>query len=316
MDTFTIIVNRLSKTLATKAVLTDITFRVAKGSIFGVLGPNGAGKTTLLRILLGLIAPDSGEALVLGNNPMNACRDIKREFGFVLEAHGFNQRLSAFQNLDFFAQVYGLERDKRKQKILDMLERVELSPFANQKVGHYSTGMKQRLSLARALLHQPKVLFLDEPTSNLDPEGTVYIRNAIRDLSRNEGITVFMNSHDLDEVERICSHIAIIDHGQLVAQGSVEEFLRPKDQLTLEIKLEESFSVPVLSDLINSLTFVDHFEISGNTVKIALAGDTSRNELISRLSSKGIPIREITEVRNHIEDAYLSLMEREKIGEK
>lgn len=179
MENTIIEVKHVTKSLGGHTVLSDINFQVPNGSVFGILGPNGSGKTTLLRILLGLIVHDTGEVKVLGQNPLSMTREDKNGIGFVLEDHGLNERLTAYQNIDFFAQVYGLAKEKRRDRILEMLDKVDLSSYIKKPVGTFSKGMKQRLSLARALIHEPRILFLDEPTSNLDPEGTVYIRNLI-----------------------------------------------------------------------------------------------------------------------------------------
>jgi len=304
-------VGNVTKVLGGRAVLSDINFQVPKGSVFGILGPNGSGKTTLLRILLGLIKPDTGEVMVLGQNPLSMTRENKNGIGFVLEDHGLNERLTAYQNIDFFAQVYGLTKEKRRARILDLLDRVDLSAYIKKPVGTFSKGMKQRLSLARALIHEPRLLFLDEPTSNLDPEGTVYIRNLILRLSTEEGITIYINSHDLDEVERICTRIVIMKHGNIMLQGAIADLLRPNNQTTIEIKLEESEAFPKLVNLLSSLSYVTHFKIEKDAAFIELTNDSLRVTLINTLAQNSIPIKEITQIKNSLEDVYLSIVKEE-----
>jgi ABC-2 type transport system ATP-binding protein len=312
MENNIIEVSKVTKVLGGHAVLSDINFQVPKGSIYGILGPNGSGKTTLLRILLGLIVPDAGEVTVLGQNPLSMTREAKNGIGFVLEDHGLNERLTAYQNIDFFAQVYGLAKEKRRAQILDLLDKVDLSLYIKKPVGTFSKGMKQRLSLARALIHELKILFLDEPTSNLDPEGTVYIRNLILRLSKDEGITIYINSHDLDEVERICARIAIIKHGNIMLQGAIADLLRPTDQTTLEVKLEESEAHPELDNLLRSLSFVTQYKIEKDVAYIELLDDSSRSSLFNALAQNSIPIKEITQIKNSLEDLYISIVNEEE----
>jgi len=305
-------VRNVTKMLGGHAVLSDINFRVPKGSIYGILGPNGSGKTTLLRILLGLLTPDAGEVTVLGQNPLSMTREVKNGISFVLEDHGFNERLTAYQNIDFFAQVYGLRKEKRRARILDLLEQVDLSAYINKPVGILSKGMKQRLSLARALIHDPSVLFLDEPTSNLDPEGTVYIRNLILKLSREGGITIYINSHDLDEVQRICTRIVFMKHGNIMLQGAIADLLSPSNQTTLEVKMEESEALPELANLLSSLSFVTHFRIEKDVAIIELADDSSRSTLFNSLTQNAIPVKEITQIKNSLEDIYISIVKEDE----
>ncbi len=312
MENTIIEVKHVTKSLGGHTVLSDINFQVPNGSVFGILGPNGSGKTTLLRILLGLIVHDTGEVKVLGQNPLSMAREDKNGIGFVLEDHGLNERLTAYQNIDFFAQVYGLAKEKRRDRILEMLDKVDLSSYIKKPVGTFSKGMKQRLSLARALIHEPRILFLDEPTSNLDPEGTVYIRNLILRLSREAGITIYINSHDLDEVERICTRIVIMKHGNIMLQGAIADLLRPNNQTTLEVKLEKSKAIPKLANLLSSLSYVTHFKIEKDAAFIELIDDSSRVTFFNTLAQNSIPIKEITQIKNSLEDVYLSIVKEEE----
>ncbi len=312
MENNIIDVRNVTKALGGRTVLSDINFRVSNGSIYGILGPNGSGKTTLLRILLGLITPDKGEVTVLGQNPLRLTREVKNEISFILEDHGLNERLTAYQNIDFFAQVYGLAKEKRRARILELLDKVDLSSYVKKPVGTFSKGMKQRLSLARALIHEPRILFLDEPTANLDPEGTLYIRNLILRLSRDEGITIYINSHDLDEVERICTQIVIMKRGSIMVQGAMADLLKPDNQTTLEVKLEESKTHQDLANLLSTLSFVTHFTIEKDVAIIELVDDSSRSTLFNTLAQNAIPIKEITQIKNSLEDLYISIVKDEE----
>ena len=316
MENNIIEVKNVTKVLGDRTVLSDINFQVPRGSTFGILGPNGSGKTTLLRILLGLIIPDSGEVTVMGQNPLTMTRKVKNGYGFVLEDHGLNERLTAFQNLDFFGQIYGLAYAERKSRILELLNKVDLSSYEKKPVGTFSKGMKQRLSLARALIHDPKVLFLDEPTSNLDPEGIVFIRNLILGFTKEEGLTVFISSHDLDEVERICTKIAILKQGSILLQGAIIDLLRSSNQTTVEIKLQEIKALPELTNLLSSLSFVTHFKIENDIAFVELIDDPSRSTLFNVLAQNNIPIHEITQKNNSLEEIYISIVKEEEDHDK
>ena len=198
-------VKNLVKEFNGRKVLDGISFEVEEGEVFGYLGPNGAGKTTTLRIILGLLNPTSGEAIVMGRN-LAEDDEARKKVGVVLENDGLYENLSAFDNLEYYAQLYDVSN--RKEKIEDLLRFVGLYG-RNEKVGFFSKGMIRKLAIARAIINDPEVLFLDEPSSGLDPDAQRMVRNLILELSK-EGKTVFLNSHDLDEVQRICDRIAIL----------------------------------------------------------------------------------------------------------
>ncbi len=211
----------LAKTFDHRAVLEKISFSVEAGEVFGLLGPNGAGKTTTLRLFLGLLRPGAGEALVFGA-PLADRPDLRRRVGVLLEQSGMSDRLTARENLAFYGALHGVGHEV----IDDRLAQAGLLERAEDRVGTFSTGMKRRLGLVRATLHDPEVLFLDEPSSGLDPAAQAEIRDLITRLARQSGAAVLINSHHLDEVERICDRVAILDKGRLAALGEVEALRR------------------------------------------------------------------------------------------
>jgi ABC-2 type transport system ATP-binding protein len=214
--------NGIRKTLACREILRGISFTVAPGDVFGYLGSNGAGKTTTIRILLDLIRPTSGDVRVMGESASR--EDVRRRIGFVLEADGLYNSLSAVENLEFYARIYGA-KDSRA-RIAMLLGDVGLADRAHDRVGAFSRGMRQRLALARALVHDPQVLILDEPMSGIDPSGRIELRQILLDTVRSRGKTVFFSSHDLDEVQRICNRIALIDQGTICVQGELATLMR------------------------------------------------------------------------------------------
>jgi len=192
--------------------LDRISFRVECGEIFGFLGPNGAGKTTTIRILTGQLRPTSGEARVMGCDVVTQRQQLKPQIGVVFEYQNIYERMSAQDNLAFFARLYGVDRDR----VVELLDQAGLAGRARERVKNYSNGMKQRLLIARALLHRPRVLFLDEPTRGLDPNAARGIRSYVAELAR-EGVTVFLTTHYMEEADQLCDRVAILDHGRIAA---------------------------------------------------------------------------------------------------
>jgi ABC-2 type transport system ATP-binding protein len=199
-----------------------ISFSVNPGEVFGFLGHNGAGKTTTIRMMNGVLAPTSGSLQVLGLEPLSQGSELRRRTGVLTEAPSLDERLSARENLTVFGHLYGVAEDRVPGRVEELLAQFELSDRGDDKVGGYSKGMKQRLALARALIHQPELLFLDEPTAGLDPMAARQVHDLIRRL-RQAGRTIFLCTHNLIEAQRLCDRVAVLRHGQLVALGTVAE---------------------------------------------------------------------------------------------
>ncbi len=209
----------ISKSYGSMPAIQDLSFNVKEGDFFGFLGPNGAGKTTTIRMLTGIILQDSGEIIVSGL-AHNDETGLKKIIGVIPESRGFYDWMSGEEYLLFFANLYNVK--KPNDTVNNLLEKVGLMSRKNSKIATYSRGMKQRIGLARALINNPKILFLDEPTLGLDPRGQEDIQNLLKQLNK-QGVTIFFSSHQLNEVANLCSTIAIINHGKLVAQGTIEE---------------------------------------------------------------------------------------------
>ncbi|MDD1717983.1 MAG: ABC transporter ATP-binding protein [Methanoregulaceae archaeon] len=296
-------VSDLSKSFDGTRVLSGISFSVSQGEVFGFLGPNGAGKTTTMRILLGLLRPDSGNALVLGRS-LAVADAVRGSVGVLLEHNGLIDRLSAFENLDYYARLYGVRA--REARIAELLEFAGLSDRKDDLVGTFSTGMKRKIGLARAILHDPRILFLDEPTSGLDPEAQAVVRELILQLSAEESMTVFLNSHNLDEVQRICSAVAVLDRGVIRAFDSVEH-LRAGEGIGYELVLadpgQRAGAVVILSQIGGATV------TGGEGDRIALSlGGVSPSDVLSRLVASGIAVEEARKTRKSLEEIYLGLV--------
>lgn len=212
----------LHKSFGAFHALRGISLEVPAGSIYGFVGPNGAGKTTTMRILTTLTRPTQGQAWVAGHSALTDRRAVRRSIGYMPDEFGVYEDLRVWEYLDFFAACYDIPENERKQLVGDLLELVDLSHRREDMVDKLSKGMKQRLSLARTLAHDPQVLILDEPASGLDPRARVEIRELLGELA-NMGKTIFFSSHILADVEDICSHIGIVEAGELIMQGSIDD---------------------------------------------------------------------------------------------
>ncbi len=204
----------------TVRALDGLSIEVPAGIVFGFLGPNGAGKTTVIRTLLGLVEPSAGSAEVLGLDPRRDAAAIRERCGALLEHPGLYERLSAADNLEFYGRIWRLRARERRDRARELLEQLALWDRRDEPVGRWSRGMKQKLAVARAMLHRPQLVFLDEPTSGLDPVATAALREDLAALAAREGVTIFLTTHNLAEAERLCTTVAVIRGGRLLAIGT------------------------------------------------------------------------------------------------
>lgn len=218
----------LTKKYGRHPVVDHLTFKVEEGEIFGFLGPNGAGKTTTLLMLLGMTEPSGGKARVLGCDPVREPLKVKRSAGYLPENVGFYHDMTARENLTFVARLNNLTDSEASAKIDAALEAVKLADEGEKLAGAYSRGMRQRLGIAELLIKEPKLVFLDEPTIGLDPDGINRMLDLIVSLSREQGISVLLSSHHLHQVQRICNRVGILSKGKLVAIGTIEELAKLK----------------------------------------------------------------------------------------
>ena len=229
MDTDVIIeTTNLTKHYGHQTAVDNLTFKVKEGEVFGFLGPNGAGKTTTLLMLLGLSRPSEGSAQICGLDPERNAREVKRIVGYLPENVGFYEDLDAVQSLEYIADLNSLNGDQFRDEILDALKEVGLSEDLEKKLGAYSRGMKQRLGIAEVLIKKPKVMFLDEPTLGLDPDGALKMIELIRSLNRDKNITVLLSSHHLHQVQKISNRVGIMIRGKMVAEGSIDDLAKEK----------------------------------------------------------------------------------------
>jgi ABC-2 type transport system ATP-binding protein len=233
MATPLIEVDRISKRFGSTTAVNAISFSVFPGEIFGFLGPNGAGKTTTIKMLTGLVRPTSGRAKLVGFDIVRQPLQAKRVFGYVPDEPHVYAKLTAREFLDFVGDVYGISPVKKARRISELLELFDLTHDADGLLGSFSHGMKQKVMLCSALLHEPKIYFLDEPTVGLDPRSARLLKNILRSIATGEG-AIFMSTHIMEIAQALCDRIAIIDRGNIVAIGTVDELRRSRGHDTLE----------------------------------------------------------------------------------
>jgi ABC-2 type transport system ATP-binding protein len=258
-------VKNLAKRFGSFDAVKNVSFTVNKGEVFGVLGPNGAGKSTTIRCMLSLIQPDSGEVLLFGQPLANHRSEILRRVGCIIEKPDFYKYLSAERNLEIFARISGV--DSTRKEIYKMLDFVGLSGRERDKVSGFSHGMKQRLGIAQTLLHNPDLIILDEPTTGLDPQGIIDIRNLILQLRSDHNKTVLLSSHQLSEIEIISNRMVIINHGATVVEGEVAELLNTQD---LIVRLEVDDPGKVMSIITTQFGRATAQQAEGNVIQISL----------------------------------------------
>lgn len=297
-----IVTSDLTKKFEDFTAVDGVSLDVGQGELLALLGPNGAGKTTTIRMLTSVLLPTRGWAQVAGYDVISQAAKVRSQVGVLTEMHGLYGRMPADQYLDFFGQLYGLGREVRKKRVSHLLERFDLTQDAARKIGEYSKGMRQKLALARALLHEPPVLLLDEPTSAMDPESARLVRDSIKDL-RSSDRTIIICTHNLAEAEELADKIAIIRRGRIIALGETtelkKEFLGPPE---FEVRLSDRLNgrSPRLPADIH-VTVVDEFFIRFKAIK----PEETNPVVLRHLLEQGFPVLSLQEVPRNLEQVYL-----------
>jgi ABC-2 type transport system ATP-binding protein len=299
--------NNITKTFSKGKItaLQNFTLKVQEGVIFGLLGPNGAGKTTLIKLLLGIVRPSSGSAKVL-DHPINET-SIKARIGYLPENHRYPEFLRGKEVLEYYARLAGVRKDARQTNMTRLLELVKMTEWQNTKLRKYSKGMLQRLGLAQAMINDPDLLFLDEPTDGVDPIGRKEIRDILQHL-RDEGKTIFLNSHLLSEVEMICDEVAILDKGRLVQTGTVEELT--SEALTYRLATSE------LSDAhqqaVEGLTLSATLE--NGYFHVTVESEEQLNSVIDYLRGQQISIKAVIPHKHSLEESFIEILKRDIVS--
>jgi ABC-2 type transport system ATP-binding protein len=298
-----VVFEHVFKRIDQREILKDITLAVEQGDIFGFLGPNGAGKTTSIRIALGLLQPTSGTVAILGRDPVDG--EVRRKIGFVLEVDGLYDDMTAQDNLAYYAQIYRLSDASRR--IAENIELAGLADRIGDKVGTYSKGMRQRLSLARTLLHDPEILILDEPTAGVDPTGQIEVRQTLLNMVRKAGKTVFLSSHNLDEVQRICNRVALIHNGEIRLSGQLAEIERDMSRGPVVIETDDPVPAQVVMELRN-LPGVAVQSQNASVLTLSANGTADIPAVVHLLDSRGVRIEQVRRQEASLEDIYTAIM--------
>lgn len=284
---------------------------IPSGIVFGFLGPNGSGKTTTIRLLLGLLQPTTGSATVLGYDTVQQPDSIRQECGALLEDPGLYERLSAEDNLEFFGRIWHLHAEERTARIRELLTSIGLWERRKDVVGSWSTGMRQKLAVARALLHRPRLVFLDEPSAGLDPVAAAALRDDLDQLVHQHGLTVFLTTHNLAEAERLCDQVAVIRQGKLLAVGAPDELKRRRQHNRVIIN-GQGFTPQVLQS-VEAMEQVAGVRLEGEKLVVNLKEEISNAALVQSLVAAGVAIEEVSRDKANLEEVFLALVEENNV---
>lgn len=300
-------VRNLTKVYKDLTAVNDISFAIDKGDIFGFIGPNGAGKTSTIKILATLLKPTQGYALVCGYNVLTQADDVKRVMGYMPDSFGVYDDMKVWEYLDFFAAAYKIEKTRRKQIIDDVLELTDLTHKKQDYVEALSRGMKQRLCLAKTLVHDPQVLLLDEPASGLDPRARIELRELLKEL-RNMGKTILISSHILTELADFCNKVGIMEQGHLHYAGDIRAITEQmRGARIVEVKVKEGFEQKAEDVFLNKKE-VSEVEREGAVLRVHLPLDFQNDDFVTdTLVENGIKFSSVREVEIDLEDVFMKV---------
>ena len=287
-----------------------ISITLERKGIFGFLGPNGAGKTTTIRIILGLVRPNEGSVRIFGEDPFKNPVKALYKIGYAPELPSFQTFFSGEDVMNFTAKLYGINQSDKRRRVKELIEMVGLSDHVRKKVGKYSKGMVQRLSVAQALINDPELLILDEPTLGMDPAATIHFRDLFKTLS-SEGKTILISSHQLDEVQRVATHIGMINRGRMVFQGTTASILEAfSKEFSIKIELEK-INDDIL-DKIKKLSYVKEVKISTNGIQVILNEKKDlRADLADDIIKSGGRLKTLSLHNATLEDAFIETLRKE-----
>lgn len=308
MTTQAVIVTRsLTRRFGDTLAVDGLSLEVRRGEVLGFLGHNGAGKTTTVRLLNGVLAPSGGESTVLGLNPVADGPALRRRTGVLTETPSLDERLTARENLTIYADLYGVPAGDVRRRVGELLESFGLAERADEKAGGYSKGMKQRLALARALLHRPELLFLDEPTAGLDPVAARQVLDLIQHQSRSEGHTVFLCTHNLPEAQRVCDRVAVLEHGRMVVLGAPATLGR---EIGLPVRFEIETApedTAAAQTVLRERAGLQQVSAEGSVICAQGADRDAIPDMLAALVSAGVRVYRVAPLEASLEDVYFAV---------
>ena len=302
-------IDNLTRDFGSVRALNGLSLEVPSGIVFGFLGPNGSGKTTTIHLLLGLLEPTNGRAEILGFDTVKQSDAIRARTGALLEHAGLYEQLSAEDNLEFYGRIHRLPAGERQSRIKELLTQFGLWERRQDRVVKWSRGMKQKLAIARALLHRPSLVFLDEPTAGLDVVAATAVREDLAALAASEGVTIFLTTHNMAEAEKLCRRVAVIRQGKLLAVGHPDELRKRTSGPRVEV-IGRGFNQDVLN-LLRGRPEVAAVESQDNRLSIYLREAVEIAPLISLLVGAGVEVEEVIKDKASLEEIFLMLMEEE-----
>lgn len=315
-------VANLKKSYGEIVAVDDISFSIEKGEIFGFLGPNGAGKTSTINMMIGLSRPTSGQIIIDGIDAIKNIKKVQRIIGIVPDENNLYDEMNGFDNLCFCASLYGISIKEREKRAMELLEQFNLTKAGKRPFKTYSKGMKRKLTIAAGIIHNPKILFLDEPTTGIDIESARQIRELILDLKK-QGKTIFITTHYIEEAERICDRIAFIVNGKIVKIGTVTELMESVER-EHKIRLQLDRSIKDIKEEIENNIVNCSVEISGEKSCLVISKERiALSPILQLLDSKGISVYEAKEIKPSLEDVFVKVTgieasklkkEKEKVG--
>ena len=302
-----ICIENLTREFGPVRAVDGLSLEVPVGIIFGFLGPNGAGKTTTIRLLLGLLEPTAGQAQVLGYDTRTQAEEVRTRTGALLEHSGLYEQLSAEDNLEFYGRVWRMPKDERQARIKELLTHMGLWERRQEPAGNWSRGMKQKLALARALFHRPRLVLLDEPTAGIDVAAAVTVREDLEALAAREGVTVFLTTHNMAEAEKLCDQVAVIRQGSLVALGHPDELRARSGSPRVDV-FGHGFHAEALA-LLRARPEVAAAEVQNGHLAIDLRTRAEAAPLVNLLVNAGVQVEEVRRGQASLEEVFLTLME-------
>jgi len=298
-------VTNLKKVYGEIQAVNGISFGIGYGEIFGLLGPNGAGKTSTINMMIGLSRPTNGQIIIDGIDAIKDIKKVQRIIGIVPDENNLYDEMNGFENLCFCASLYGIRKKEREKRAMELLEQFSLTKAGKRPFKTYSKGMKRKLTIAAGIIHNPKILFLDEPTTGIDIESARQIRELILDLKK-QGKTIFITTHYIEEAERICDRIAFIVNGRIVKMGTLAELMESAER-EHEIRLQLDRSIKGIKEELENNIVNCRVEIPENSCLVISKERIALSPVLQLLDSKGISVYEAKEIKPSLEDVFVKV---------